>query len=337
MKSSPQLSKGRNDQNYFIFALAIILVIFPFFILKSLSSSILYFSLLFISIGSSLLFWTSFIPFFPESFSGFINIIQTLILSIFRSAKSTYHIQSGKFDKDYFVIQDKPKLGALLIEENSVVIAINNAGKKQIIQPGYQFIKNGGQVLHTFDFGFHHFFWGPLETDDPFRNNVPDLDLNQTHLQSLRAAQTKWQTKDEITVVPSFSIFYNFSSMARIKQVEEMLFNISDYFSAHKINGELQIEINKLIGESVTNIWKVLLEKTKSEQIISPTDQYSLLIGNFILMINTILNTKSGEDTSDSHISQEYNLLESVKPLELWETLNIKVFLKNLWIQQEVP
>ena len=337
MKSSPQLTKGRNNQNYFIFALAIILVISPFFILKSLSNSVLFFSLVFISIGASLFFWTSFIPFFPESFLGFIYTIQTLVLSIFRNTRSVYHIQAGKFDKDYFVIQDKPNLGALLIDENSVVIVINNAGKKRIIPPGYQFIKNGEQVLHTFDLGFHHFFWGPLETDNPFRNNIPNLDLNQIHLQSLRAAQTKWQTKDEITVIPSFSIFYSFSSAVGIKQMEETLFNISDYFSANKTNGELQIEINKLIGERVTNIWKVLLEKTKTKQIIPPTDQYSLLMENFLLSINTIINTKPREDTSDSHISQGSNLLERVKPLEQWETLNIRVFLNNLWIQQEVP
>ena len=337
MKSSPQPSKSRFDQNYFMFTLTIILFIFPFFLLKSLSSSILYFFLLFISIGSSLFFWTSFIPFFPENYSGFLNTIQTLLLSIFSSAKSTYHIRAGKFDRDYFVIQDKPKLGALLIDENSVVIVINNAGKKRIFPPGYQFIKNGEQILHTFDLGFHHFVWGPLKTENPFKNHTPELDLNQLHLYSLRAAQTKWQTKDEINVVPSFSIFYDFSSLTGKKQMEEMSLNISDYFSTNKINGELQIEINKVIGECVTNIWKVLLEKTNSKQIISSANQNSLLIENFLLNINTIMNMKIGEDTSNSHILKDSNRLESVKPLEQWETLNIRVFLNNLWIQQEVP
>jgi len=206
MKSSPKPSKSRSNQNNLMFTLTIILVIFPFFILKSLSSSILYFFLLFFCIGSSLFFWANFIPFFPESFSGFINTIKTLILSIFRSVKSANHIQAGKFDRDYFVIQDKPKLGALLIDENSAVIVINNAGKKRIIPPGYQFIKNGEQVLHTFDLGVHHFLLGLMETENQFRNNIPDLDLNQIHLHSLRAAKTKWQTKDENIIVPSFSI-----------------------------------------------------------------------------------------------------------------------------------
>jgi len=336
MKSSPQPSKSRINQKYLIFTLTIILFIFPFFILKSLSSSILYFFLLFISIGSSLFFWTSFIPFFPENFSGFLNTIQTLILSIFRNTKSAYHIQAGKFDRDYFVLLDKPKLGALLIDENSVVIVINNAGKKRIFPSGYQFIKNEEQVLHTFDLGFHHFVWGPLKTENPFRNHTPDLDLNKIHLHSLRAAQTKWQTKDEITIIPSFSIFYNFSSLASKKQMEDMSLNISDYFSANKINGELQIEINKVIGECVTNIWKVFLEKANANQIISPTDQNLLLMDYFLLSINTIINKKIGEDTSNSHISKDSSRFKSVKPLEQWETLNIRVFLNNLWIQQGV-
>ena len=119
--------------------------------------------------------------------------------------------------------------------------------------------------------------------------------------------------------------------------MEETSLNISDYFSVNKINGELQIEINRLIGECVTNIWKVFLKKTNANQIISPQDQNLLLVEYFLSSINTIINMKTGEDTSNSHILKDSNRLESVKPLELWETLNIRVFLNNLWIQQEVP
>ena len=337
MKSSPQHSRSRINQNYLLFTLTIILFMFPFFLLKSFSTLIFYFFLLFISLGSSFYFWTSFIPFLPENIPGFFNTVQTIILSIFKSTKSAYLIQTGKFNKDYFIIQDKPKLGALLIDENSAVIVINNTGKKRILSPGYQFIKNGDQVLHTFDLGFHHFVWGPLETENPFRNYTPNLDLNQIHLHSLRAAQTKWQTKDEITVIPSFSIFYNFSSLTGEKQMEEMLLIISDYFSANKINGELQIEINKLIGECVTNIWRVLLEKINAKQIISLSNQNSSMMEYFLLRINTIINMKIGKDVSNSHILKDSNRLESVEPLEKWEPLNIWVFLNNLWIQQEVP
>jgi hypothetical protein len=276
------------------------------------------------------------VPFFPKSFLDFVNTIQTLFLSVFKNAKSVYHIQAGKFDRDYFVIREKPKLGALLIDENSVVVVINNAGKKRVFSSDYHFIKNGEQVLHTFDLGSHHFFWGPQDTENPFRDHIPDLDLNQIHLHSLRVAQTKWLTKDEIAVVPSFSIFYNFSSFAGKKQLEEMSLNISDYFSAKKITGELQIEINKLFGECVTNIWKVLLEKTNANQIISSTYQNSPLMDKFLMNINTIINTKTTEDTSDSYKFLESNRFERVKPLEHWETLNIRVFLKNLWIKQEV-
>jgi len=337
MESSPQPSKSRIVQNYLIFALAIILIIFPFYILKSISSAVLFLFLILISVGSSFFFWVNFVPFFPESISGVISTIQTLILSIFRSTKSIYHIQAGKFDNDYFVIQNKPKLGALLIDENSVVIVINNGGKKRVCSPGYQFINTGEQVLHTFDMGFHHFYWGPLETENPFNNHIPDLNLNQIHLRALRVAQTKCQTKDEISVVPSFSIFYDFSSLAGKKQLEEMSLNISNHFFASNINGELQIEINKLIGERVTKIWKVLLKKTNVKQILSPTDQNLSLMNMHLLSINTIINTKIAGDTSDSHILKEFNKLGNIKPLEQWGALNIRVFLNNLWIQQEVP
>ncbi len=337
MRSTPQSTESRINQSYLMFTLVIILVIFPFFILKSISSAILYFSLLFISFGSSLFFWVRFVPFFPVSFPGFINTIQTLILSILKRTKSSYHIQAGKFDRDYFVIQNKPRLDALLIDENSAVIVINDAGEKHVSPPGYQFIKIREQVLHTFDLGFHHFFWGPRENVNPFTYHNPNLDLNQTHLYSLNVAQTKCQTKDEITVVPSFSIFYNFSSLARKKQMEVMLLNVSDYFSANKINGELQIEINNLIGECVTNIWKVLVENTNTKRLIFPTNQKSSLIDDFLLKINTTINTKIIENESYSRTLKVSNRLESVKPLEQWEALIIRVFLKSLWIQKDIP
>jgi DNA-binding ferritin-like protein (Dps family) len=252
-----------------------------------------------------------------------------LILSIFRKTKSSYHIQAGKFDRDYFFIQKKPKLDALLVDEKSAVIVINNAGKKRVILHGFHFISNGEKALHTFDIGFHHFFWGPQETEKLFKNHIPDLDLSQAHLYSLRVAQTKCKTKDEITVVPSFSVFYDFSSPSEKNQLGEMLLDISDLFSANKIFGELQLEINELIGKHVTNICKDLLENTNAKQL---TDQNSSLMDDILIKINT----KVIGDTSDSRIKKEHRLLESIKPLGYWKMLNIRVFLNNLWIEKDV-
>jgi len=332
MKSSSQTSKGKNYQSNFIFISALILIIFPFFLIKSVSSSILYLFILTISIGFSLFFWINFVPFFPKGFSGYFNAAQMLILSIFRETKSSYHIQAGKFDRDYFFIQNKPKLDALLIDEKSAVIMINNIGRKRVVLPGYRFINHGEKALHTFDIGFHHFFWGPQETEDLFRNHIP-IDLSQSHLQSLRVAQTKCQTKDEITVVPSFSVFYDFSSSIGKKHLGEMLINISDYFSINKIFGELQLEINKLIGERITNICKYLLKNTSVKQL---TDQNSSLMDDILIKTNTIINIKIGGDTSDAHKKKGLHLLENINPLGQWEMLNIRVFLNNLWIQKDV-
>lgn len=333
MKPSSQTSKGKNYQINFIFTSALILAIFPFFIIKSASSAILFFFILVISTGFSLFFWINFVPFFPKGFSGFFNTVQMLILSIFRKTKSSYYIQAGKFDRDYFFIQNKPKLDTLLVDEKSAVIVINNAGKKRVILHGFHFISNGEKVLHTFDIGFHHFFWGPQETEKLFRNHVPDLNLSQAHLHSLRVAQTKCKTKDEITVVPSFSVFYDFSSPTGKKHLGELLLDISNHFSTNKIFGELQLEINELIGKHVINILKDLLENTSVKQL---TNQDSSLMDDILIKINKTINTKVNGDTSDSHIKKELRLLESIKPLGQWEMLNIRVFLNNLWIEKDV-
>lgn len=220
-------------------------------------------------------------------------------------------------------------MDALLIDEKSAVIVVNNDGKKRVILHGFHFISNREKALHTFDIGFHHFFWGPQKTEKLFRNHVPDLDLSQTHLHSLRVAQTKCKTKDEIKIVPSFSVFYDFSSPTGNKQLGEMLLNISDHFSANKIFGELQFEINELIGKHVTNICKDLLKNTNVKQL---TDQNSSLMDDFLIKINTNVSS----NTSDSHIKKELHLLESIKPLGHWKMLNIRVFLNNLWIQKDV-
>lgn len=329
MIPSSQTSKSKNYQINFILTSALILVIFPFFIIKSVSSAILYFFILVILIVFSLFFWINFVPFFPKGFSGFFNTAQMLILSIFRKTKSSYYIQAGKFDKDYFFIQNKPKIDSLLIDEKSAVIVINNAGKKRVILHGFHFIRKDEKAIHTFDIGFHHFFWGPQKTEKLFRNHVPDLDLSQAHLHFLEVAKMKCKTKDEITIVPSFSIFYNFPSPTDKKHLEEMLLGISNHLSANKIFGELQFEINEIIGKHVTNICKDLLENTNGKQL---SDQNSSLMDDILIKINTEV---SG-DTSDSHIKKEHHLLESIKPLGHWEMLNIKVFLNNLWVEKDV-
>jgi len=210
---------------------------------------------------------------------------------------------------------------------------INNAGKKRAILHGFHFISNGEKVLHTFDIGFHHFFWGPQETEKLFRNHVPDLNLSQAHLHSLRVAQTKCKTKDKITVVPSFSVFYDFSYPTGEKHLGETLLGISDHFSSNKIFGELQFAINELIGKHVTNICIDLLNNTNVKQL---TDQKSSLIDDITRKINTKINTKVSDGTSYSHTEEELRLLESIKPLGEWEMLKIRVFLNNLWIQKDV-
>jgi len=337
MKSYSQTRKFGPNQSNFMFIITLFLVVFPFFIIKSISHAILYFFLLVTTIGLSLFFWASFVPFFPKGFSGFSQTSQTLFLSIFRNTNSSLHIQAGKFDGDYFFIQNKPKLDALLIDEKSAVIVANNAGTKRVILPGYQFIKNGEKALHTFNIGFHHFFWGPRVTENLFRKKTLNLDLSQAHLHSLRVAQTKCQTKDEITVVPSFSIFYDFSSLAEKTCLRDMLLDISSYFSANKIYGELQLEMNKLIGGYVTNICKDLLANTNVEQLTSPTDQNSSFTNDLLIKINALINTKFDGITPNSHKKKEHYHLESIKPLSQWKLLNIRVFLNNFWIQKDAP
>ena len=140
MKVSPQPSKNRIVHRFFLLSLSIIIISFPFLFFQLRSYLFFYFLLLFISIGLSFYFWLSFVPYLPDSIAIFLNLLKTIILSFLRKTNSAYHIQAGKFDKDYFVIQDKPQLDALLIDENSKVIVINHIGRKRVILPGYQFI-----------------------------------------------------------------------------------------------------------------------------------------------------------------------------------------------------
>jgi len=253
------------------------------------------------------------------------------------STKTSYHIQAGKLNNDYFVIQNKPNLGALLIDENSVVILINKAGKKRVCLPGFQFVKNGEQILHTFNLGFHHFFWGPAETENPFREHPSDLDFNQSHLHSLKINQTKWHTKDGAIVVPLFSIFYDFSFPADKSKIRERSLTISDYFSANNINGELQNEINKFIGERVTNIWKILLENTNTDQLTFSTNLKSSLLDDLITEVNTRINTKTAEDTSDTHKLNGSYRLDHIKHMKQWNMPNIKVYLIKIWVRKNIP
>lgn len=337
MVSSPQVSKRRIDQRFLLFTIAVILLSYPFFTLRSIQDIFLYCLLIIFLIGSSFFFWLNFIPFFPKGFVDFFRLVQTIFLSFFRRTNSKYHIRAGKFDRDYFVIKNKPELGAVLNDEKSIVIVINNNGRKRVIPYGYQFIDKGEHVLHTFDLGFHHFFWGPMEIEDSQRSKIPDQDLNRTHLHSLKIAQTKFQTKDGITIIPSFSIFYNSYTNARGKLLEATALNISDYFSTHNINGELQTEINRIIGESATNSWKNLLNKSSSKEILTLTDQNSSLWYEIMLKINKIINNKNSVSASHSHESEESDQYKSINPLDQWKMLITKVYLNDLWIQQGVP
>ena len=261
--------------------------------------------------------------------------INAVMIGLIQQAPSTFHIQSGQFNKDYFNIQNKPRLVSLLVDRTSAAIVINKKKEKRVLLPGFHFINHVEQVLHLININSNHFYWGLVDRKHPhtLSNSMTEPGRNQLH--STNSSQTLSKSKDGFRVIPTFSIYFNFSSEQNPHQTKDFLMELSDYFSAKNIIGELDPHFKNLIGTSVTSIWQILLEQTYAADLYSRTEKTISLAEEYIGKINSFLDTKTRVNILNLPNGQNVKIPESIYFLKKLQLIKIKVYLESLWIEKQ--
>jgi hypothetical protein len=154
------------------------------------------------------------------------------------------------------------------------------------------------------------------------------------HLRSMHSSQTLSKTKDGFTVIPTFSIHYNFSREQGLLETKDSLRELSNYFSANNIFGELDSPLKNLIGSSITSFWQVLLEQTNAAEIYSLTEKNLSLAEEYIRQINTFLDSKTRLNILILPDGQNVKVPESIYYLKKLQLLNMRVYLESLWIEK---
>ncbi|MDO9545680.1 MAG: hypothetical protein Q7J07_02890 [Pelolinea sp.] len=211
---------------------------------------------------------------------------------------------------------------------------INRKEEKRILLYGFHFIKRGEQVLHLINFNIHHFYLGSNDRKNPSTISTSDSVDARNHLHLLRSTQTSGRTKDGLTIVPRFSVYFNLLPDQDVQRTKDFLLDLSNIFSAQNIYGELHKHLEDLIGKSIISIWNTLIQETNTEELTTPTEEGLPLVDEYIRKINIFLNENSTEDIFNLPNRQIVNLPEGVHFLKKWKLLNLKVFLDTLWIEQ---
>lgn len=314
--------------------LIVLLCGIPLAFIKSLPNKILYSLFLLLSIFASFIFWINFVPSLHNNNGKLLNILNAVLLGLIQQAPSTFHIQSGKFDKDYFNIKNKPGLGSILVDNTSAVIVINKKKERRVLLPGFHFINHGEQVLHLINLNSSHFYWGLVDQKHPHPLSNSMSEPSRGNLRSMHSTKTLSKSKDGLTVIPTFSIHYNFSRQQESQAIKDTLKELSDYFSAINIIGELDSHLKNLIGSSITSIWQALLEQTNAADLYSLTKKNLSLAEEFIRKINMYFDTKDRENILKSPNGQNARFPESTYFLKKIQLLNMGVYLESLWVDK---
>ena len=319
--------KGSTVFTRFRFMLLILFVLFsvPLILPISLLSKIVFVVFLLHTLFFSLKFWGGFIPFLQDQSDNVQKILFSLFLCTFQRASSIFFIESGKFDRDYFNIRKKPRIGALFLDSESAVTLVNKKGRKRILFSGLNFIHGSEQVMHVFDLNHHHF---QLETN---RQKYPLQSVVKLLNNENRAGSSQFQlqsSKPQNLINPSFSIHYNLVRNQDSRNLEETLISLSDHFYGNSISGEIRSHLENLITSSITSFVNRSIMEFESKDIPS-TEQlfrkYEEITETMNSFLSKAANSKSIQYTND----HDGHTLAHLVIFNEFHALDIRVFLES--------
>ena len=281
----------------------------PFFIFKSIIGFLFYTLLIFFLSAASIFFWFSFMPNLPLDSLGLFPTMRVLLQLIFQNTIPLYQVKSGFFFKDYFDIQDKPKILALFIDENSAVVVQGDKGNKRILSSGFNRIYPLEKIIHTFNLQPGYFTIRPTDKQNSLVLFKHPVYLKNNPAFSIIKDQTLARTKDGIAILASFSVFYNLASIQDIHQPKEIFLALSNYFSKQGLNGCLNKEIEYVISTEILNNWRRYIGSHNANELTAAEYSSTFLMDDFSSKM--------------------------VFSLTCLKALNINIFLNNLWIKKD--
>jgi hypothetical protein len=249
---------------------------------------------------------------------------------------------------------DKRGPGVIVLDTASAVVLRTDTKITDTVGPGIKFTEEDEYVKGSIDLRAQWQFIGPLMSEQPFLNPMPNNPKNYNELQS-RRQQTAGSTRDGFEVSPSISIKFRVKRPARNRPTESGVtsqygydpLSVRNAITREVIqlgtarNRGTPLEWNKLPEHLVVNVWREYIRKFKLEDLFATKEDSGELKLSGLQFIEAMINKRlrqehveglddTGSKTGEWLDSQEYIQLRD-RGLEIME-----VRIHNVLFEQSI-
>jgi hypothetical protein len=224
---------------------------------------------------------------------------------------------------------DKRGPGVIVLDTASAVVLRTDTRITDTIGPGIKFTDGDEYVKGSVDLRAQWQFIGPLASEQPFLNPIPNEPQKYNELQN-RRQQTAGLTRDGFEVSPSISIRFRVRRPARNRPSESGVasqygydpLSVRNAITREVIqlgtarNRGTRLEWNKLPEHLVVNIWREYIRKFKLEELFATKDDTGDLKLSGLQFIEAMINKRlrqehvEGLDDTGSKTGEWLNSME---------------------------
>lgn len=200
---------------------------------------------------------------------------------------------------------DKRGPGVIVLDTASAVVLRTDTKITDTVGPGIKFTEEDEYVKGSVDLRAQWQFIGPLASEQPFLNPIPNDPKKYNELQN-RRQQTAGSTRDGFEVSPSISIRFRVRRPARNRPTESGV--TSQYgYDPHSVRNAItreviqlgtardrgvRLEWNKLPEHLVVNAWREYIRKFRLEELFATREDTGELRLSGLQFIEAMLNKR---------------------------------------------
>jgi len=186
----------------------------------------------------------------------------------FFSKNFVFAVSNGEINGDYALLQNKPKIGVITIDNRSAVIIEDKSGKLSLLLSGIHILINNPKIIATFYLGVRFFQVGPSKPAALSPKLIQES-LTEYHARICSAEETKTSLTSGEIIFPSFSVFYRLDISGNPASGEEKLQTL--YAVSRLIDSSFfkPADLENLLTLKLINSWRRHCEKKNKEDILT--------------------------------------------------------------------
>ena len=177
-------------------------------------------------------------------------------------------INNGIIEGDYLLLNNKPKIHLLVVNDKSAAVVLENRSQTNIYQPGFYVFRKPITVLGALSSELKIAKIGP-ENQATFDPKTHGENLSDYHARISGAEKTRAITRDGVEIFSLIQIFYRIDVNNIETEINKDLLNL--FRNSFPISSSPQpgIDLENVLLEKILNDWKRTVEKSTFKEIVT--------------------------------------------------------------------